>query len=70
MFTIFMTEVSPKNINIKIENVLGKVVKEMNNISGTQIQVNLNNEFQPGAYFIRIDAGNNNVITKKIFIIN
>ena len=70
MFTIFMTEASPKNINIKIENVLGKVVKEMNNISGTQIQVNLNNEFQPGAYFIRIDAGNNNVITKKIFIIN
>ena len=65
MFTIFMTEASPKNINIKIENVLGKVVKEMNNISGTQIQVNLNNEFQPGAYFIRIDAGNNNVITKK-----
>lgn len=70
MFTIFMTEASPKNINIKIENVLGKVLKEMNNISGTQIQVNLNNEFQPGAYFIRIDAGNNNVITKKIFIIN
>ncbi len=70
MFTIIMAEASPKNINIKIENVLGKVVKELNNISGTQIQVNLNNEFQPGTYFIRIDAGNNNVITKKMFIIH
>jgi hypothetical protein len=69
-FTIHMSEVSPKNINIKIENVLGKVVKEINNISSSTIQVNSNNELQPGTYFIRIDAGNNNVITKKIFIIN
>jgi hypothetical protein len=69
-FTIHMSEVSPKNINIKIENVLGKVVKEINNISSSTIQVNSNNELQPGTYFIRIDAGNNNVITKQIFINN
>ena len=68
MFTIHMSEASSKDVTIKVQNVFGNVVKEISTNSNARIQVNAVNEFQPGTYFIRIDSGDNSVITKKIFI--
>jgi hypothetical protein len=52
-----------------LENVLGEVLKEFDNISSDSILIN-NNEFQSGIYFVKIEAGENNVVTKKIVINN
>lgn len=68
MFTIHMSEATPKDIILKVQNVFGNVVKEIRTNSNTTIQVNAINEFQPGTYFVRIDSGDNSIITKKIFI--
>lgn len=68
MFTIHMSEATPKDIILKVQNVFGNVVKEIRTNSNTTIQVNAINEFQPGTYFVRIDSGYNSIITKKIFI--
>jgi hypothetical protein len=63
-----MSEASSKDVTIKVQNVFGNVVKEINTNSNATIQVNAVNEFQPGTYFIRIDSGDNSIVTKKIFI--
>lgn len=68
LFTIHMSEASSKDVTIKVQNVFGNVVKEINTNSNATIQVNAVNEFQPGTYFIRIDSGDNSIVTKKIFI--
>ena len=68
MFTIHMSEVSPKDVSIKVQNVFGNVVKEITSSSNSTIQLNFMNELQPGTYFIKIDVGNNSAVTKKIFI--
>jgi hypothetical protein len=69
-FTVNVSSFTTKNLTISIENILGKVIKEFDNISSNSIHINSDNEFQSGLYFIRIDAGNNNVVTKKIIINN
>jgi len=68
LFTIHMSEASSKDVTIKVQNVFGNVVKEISTNSNATIQVNAVNEFQPGTYFIRIDSGDNSIVTKKIFI--
>ncbi|MBS4060069.1 MAG: T9SS type A sorting domain-containing protein [Bacteroidetes bacterium] len=69
-FTIDVSSIGSKNITVKMENVLGEIVREFDTNSSTPIHINSDNKLQSGIYFIRIDAGNNNVVTKKIFIIN
>lgn len=69
VFTVRLTSYQSKNIKIRLENVLGEVLKEFDNISSDSILIN-NNEFQSGIYFVKIEAGENNVVTKKIVINN
>ncbi len=69
-FTVNINSSAAKNVTVRMENVLGKVIKEYNNISNNSVHIHSGNEIQSGMYFIIIDAGNNNVVTKKIFINN
>lgn len=56
-----------ENVSVKIYNVVGQLVKQIENCSGTELKIERNN-LESGIYYIRVSHLNNAVSTLKLII--